>query len=31
VVRPEDFDRRAKVVGTIEFPAAREGKVLYAA
>lgn len=31
VVRPEDFHRRANIVGTIEFPAAHEGKVLYAA
>jgi predicted nucleotidyltransferase len=30
VVRPEAFEWRRKVVGTIEWPAAREGKVLYA-
>lgn len=30
VTRPEDFDWRRRVVGTIEYPAAREGKVLYA-
>jgi hypothetical protein len=27
---PEDFAWRKDVVGTIEWPAAREGKVLYA-
>lgn len=30
VVRPEAFEWRRTVVGTIEWPAAREGKVLYA-
>ena len=30
VVRPEDFEWRRKIVGTIERPAAREGKLLYA-
>jgi len=30
VTRPEDFDWRQRVVGTIEYPATREGKVLYA-
>jgi uncharacterized protein len=30
VTRPEDFQWRKDVVGTIEWPAAREGKVLYA-
>ncbi len=30
VTRPEDFAWRKNVVGTIEWPAAREGKVLYA-
>lgn len=30
VTRPEDFAWRKDVVGTIEWPAAREGKVLYA-
>jgi len=30
VTRPEDFSWRKDVVGTIEWPAAREGKVLYA-
>lgn len=30
VVRPEAFEWRHNVVGTIEWPAAREGKVLYA-
>jgi predicted nucleotidyltransferase len=29
VTRPEDFAWRKEVVGTIEWPAAREGKVLY--
>lgn len=29
VTRPEDFAWRKDVVGTVEFPAAREGKVLY--
>jgi predicted nucleotidyltransferase len=30
VTRREDFAWRKEVVGTIEWPAAREGKVLYA-
>ena len=30
VTRPADFAWRKEVVGTIEWPAAREGKVLYA-
>ena len=30
VTRPEDFDWRQRVVGTIEHPASREGKILYA-
>lgn len=30
VVRPDDFRWRSKTVGTIERPAAREGKLLYA-
>jgi uncharacterized protein len=30
VVTPEDFAWRKKVIGTLERPAAREGKVLYA-
>jgi predicted nucleotidyltransferase len=30
VTRPEDFAWRKNYVGTIEWPAAREGKVLYA-
>ena len=30
VTSPEDFAWRKEVVGTIEYPAAREGKVLYA-
>ena len=30
VTRPEDFEWRKDVVGTIEWPATREGKVLYA-
>ena len=29
VTRPEDFEWRKDVVGTIEWPAAKEGKVLY--
>jgi predicted nucleotidyltransferase len=29
VTRPEDFAWRKDVVGTIEWPAVREGKVLY--
>ena len=30
VTSPEDFAWRQKVVGTIEYPAVKEGKVLYA-
>jgi predicted nucleotidyltransferase len=30
VTRPDDFAWRKEVVGTIEWPAAREGKVVYA-
>ena len=30
VTRPEDFAWRKEVVGTLEWPAVREGKVLYA-
>lgn len=30
VSRPEDFDWRKDIVGTIEYPASKEGKVLYA-
>jgi predicted nucleotidyltransferase len=30
VTSPEDFEWRKDVPGTIEYPAAREGKVLYA-
>jgi predicted nucleotidyltransferase len=30
VVTPEEFEWRKDVVGTIEWPASREGKVLYA-
>lgn len=30
ITTPEDFAWRKDVVGTIEYPAAREGKVLYA-
>ncbi len=30
VTSPEDFAWRKEVIGTIEWPAAREGKVLYA-
>lgn len=30
VTRPEEFAWRKDVVGTIEWPASREGKVLYA-
>ena len=29
VTRPEDFAWRKEIVGTIEWPAAREGRVLY--
>jgi predicted nucleotidyltransferase len=31
VTTPEDFAWRKEYVGTIEWPAAREGKILYAA
>jgi predicted nucleotidyltransferase len=30
VTTPEDFEWRKDVIGTIEWPAAREGRVLYA-
>jgi predicted nucleotidyltransferase len=30
VSTPEEFERRRGIVGTIEWPASREGKVLYA-
>ncbi len=30
VTTPEDFDWRKNVTGTIEYPASREGRVLYA-
>jgi predicted nucleotidyltransferase len=30
VSRPEDFDWRKDIVGTIEYPANKDGKVLYA-
>jgi predicted nucleotidyltransferase len=30
VVRPDEFEWRKDVVGTIEWPAVREGRVLYA-
>jgi predicted nucleotidyltransferase len=30
VTRPEDFAWRKDIVGTIEWPAAKEGKVVYA-
>ena len=30
VTKPEDFAWRKDIVGTIEWPASREGKVLYA-
>jgi predicted nucleotidyltransferase len=30
VSKPEDFEWRKDIVGTIEFPATKEGKVLYA-
>jgi predicted nucleotidyltransferase len=30
VVTPEDFEWRKDVIGTIEWPAVREGRVLYA-
>ncbi|MDD5092637.1 MAG: nucleotidyltransferase domain-containing protein [Candidatus Wallbacteria bacterium] len=31
VTTPEDFEWRKEVTGTIEYPAAHEGKILYAA
>ena len=30
VTTPEDFEWRRKVVGTIEYPAVKEGKLVYA-
>jgi len=30
VTKPEDFAWRKEIIGTIEWPAAQEGKVLYA-
>ena len=30
VVRPDEFEWRKDIIGTIEWPAAHEGKVLYA-
>jgi predicted nucleotidyltransferase len=30
VTRPDDFEWRKDIVGTIEYPATRQGKVLYA-
>jgi predicted nucleotidyltransferase len=30
VIRPEEFDRHRDIVGTVVWPAVREGKVLYA-
>ncbi len=30
VTKPEDFAWRREIIGTIEWPAAQEGKVLYA-
>lgn len=30
VTTPEDFEWRKEIIGTLERPAAREGKVLYA-
>lgn len=30
VTTPEDFEWRKEIPGTIEYPAAREGKVVYA-
>ena len=30
VVRPEELERRRNIVGTVVWPAVREGKVLYA-
>ncbi len=30
VVTPEEFEWRKDIVGTIEWPASREGKILYA-
>jgi hypothetical protein len=29
VVRPEDYEERKDVVGTIEYPASHEGRALY--
>jgi len=29
VVPPDDFERRKDTIGTLEYPAAREGRVLY--
>lgn len=29
VVRPEEFERYRNVIGTVIYPAARDGKVLY--
>lgn len=29
VVRPEEFERYRDVIGTVIYPAAREGKILY--
>ena len=29
VVRPQDYDERKDIAGTIEYPASHEGKVLY--
>jgi predicted nucleotidyltransferase len=30
VIRPEELERRRNIVGTVAWPAVREGKVLYA-
>jgi len=30
VVRPDEFEWRKDIIGTIEWPAAHEGKILYA-
>ena len=30
VVTPEQFERRKNLVGTVEYPATREGRLLYA-
>ena len=30
VIRPEEFERRRDIVGTVVWPAVREGKVLHA-